>query len=63
MVCKAKHISGADFVAGTSVGGLDTPLECSGELVKKIIITGPAIRSWLNTTFVQYQLIKIKTFS
>lgn len=51
MVCKAKHISGADFVPSTSVGGLDTPRECSGELVKKIITAGPAIRSWLNTYF------------
>lgn len=62
MVCKAKHVSGADIVPGTSVGGLDT-LECSGELVKKIITTGPAIRFWLNTTFVQYQSIKIKAFA
>lgn len=63
MVCKAKHISGADIVPGTSIGGLDIPLECSGELVKKIITTGPAVRFWLNTTFVQYQSIKIKAFS
>lgn len=63
MVCKAKHVSGADVVPGTSVGGLDTLLECCGELVKKIITTGPAIRFWLNTTFVQYQSINIKALA
>lgn len=63
MVCKAKHISGADIVPGHSAGGPDSGLECSGELVKKIITTGLAIRFWLNTTFAQYQSIKIKAFS
>lgn len=63
MVCKAKHISGADIVPGSSIGGPDRGLECSGELVKKIITTGLAIRFWLNTTFAQYQSIKIKAFS
>lgn len=33
----AKYISGADIVPGTSRGGIAIPLECSGELVKKII--------------------------
>lgn len=63
MVWKAKHVSGAGRVPGTSVGCPDSALECSDELVKKIITTGLAIRFWLNTTFVQYQSIKIKAFS
>lgn len=58
MVCKAKHISGADIVPGTSIGGLDIPLECSGELVKKIITTGLAVRFWLNTTLFSINQLK-----
>lgn len=52
MVCKIKYILGVDVVLGIFVGGFDIFLECSGELVKKIIIIGLVIRFWLNIVFV-----------
>lgn len=63
MVYKVKYISGMDIAPCTPIGDPARGLECSGELVKKIITTGLAIRFWLNATFAQYQSIKIKAFS